>query len=380
MSIELISPVNKAIICPIKNLAKDYIDNMHRHYFCDERDYEFTGINCGIENFTNTNNYYKRVKFFISQKPVKFLFKSSSKDKMIFSLSLDKDMKNVIYKKTTTLGQIYVDNLFINKTYFWNVQVNNEKSEVRSFVLGDYIRSISCGKVLNVRDIGGKMTKFGKRVKQGIIYRGREIVDKTFVDELNSTHNENLNKTAKKKLTKLLRGGVEIDLRGKIESNYGTKSVLFNKLNNIEYIRLDEIGAYDHYFVLDKPQLFDEVKKIFEIIADLNGRTCYLHCVAGADRTGTIIFFLESILGMKYVDMICDYEYTTFCKDYRNHYNPIPSFRKYMRFPEFYEEIMKYSNEHNLGNDIQTIIEHFLVKKVGLSKETIGKIRESLLE
>lgn len=380
MAIKILSPKNNAVLCPVKELAKEYLDSMHNHYFNDERDYKFSGINCGLEKFTSINDYYKRVDFFVSQVPVIIQFSSDEKGKFTLILSLDNEFKNIVLKRITSKREFKLENLLINKTYYWMISSDLSKTEVHSFILDDYIRSIACGTLFNFRDIGGKMTKYGKRVKQGCVYRGREIVTQTHKDGLGNIHRKSLSKSGQVKFLKILNNGIELDFRGKIESNYLVESPANYGNKRIGYQRFDEIGAYDHYFVLEKQELFDEVKQIFELIADSNEKPVYLHCAAGADRTGSICFLLESILGMKYIDMICDYEYTTFCKDYRNHFDPIPSYEAFVRFKQMYEEIEKYIVKYHLKNDISVVIEHLLINRFNIKKETIDKIRDNLLE
>lgn len=42
------------------------------------------------------------------------------------------------------------------------------------------------------------------------------------------------------------------------------------------------------------------------------GRNIYFHCAKGADRTGTLAFLLEGLLGVKESDIAKDYELTSF--------------------------------------------------------------------
>ena len=54
--------------------------------------------------------------------------------------------------------------------------------------------------------------------------------------------------------------------------------------------------------------------KIFNAIANCDNEPCMLHCTYGADRTGIVTFFLESLLGMSQLDMTKDYLWTQFTK------------------------------------------------------------------
>lgn len=42
------------------------------------------------------------------------------------------------------------------------------------------------------------------------------------------------------------------------------------------------------------------------------GKAVYLHCVGGADRTGTLAFLIEALVGVSESDLSKDYELTSF--------------------------------------------------------------------
>ena len=46
----------------------------------------------------------------------------------------------------------------------------------------------------------------------------------------------------------------------------------------------------------------DEYKQIFSIIANADEKPVYLHCTAGADRTGIVTFMLLTVCGADYKD------------------------------------------------------------------------------
>lgn len=54
-------------------------------------------------------------------------------------------------------------------------------------------------------------------------------------------------------------------------------------------------------------------KAIRSIIGWLSeGKSVYLHCVGGADRTGTLAFLIEALVGVSESDLSKDYELTSF--------------------------------------------------------------------
>ena len=51
-------------------------------------------------------------------------------------------------------------------------------------------------------------------------------------------------------------------------------------------------------------------EKIFDYVK--NNKPCFYHCAIGADRTGTLSFMLEALLGVSSSDIDKDYEITSF--------------------------------------------------------------------
>jgi len=96
---------------------------------------------------------------------------------------------------------------------------------------------------------------------------------------------------------------LEIDFRTPGEAQYdGTTSVIPGA--RLEYYT---ISAYSDIFTYG-----DNVAKIFKELANVNNYPVYMHCTGGADRTGTISFLLNALLGVGYNELIQDYEFTTF--------------------------------------------------------------------
>ena len=76
---------------------------------------------------------------------------------------------------TTARSSYDVYNLKIDTKYYWCVQKNGRRSEVYSFTTKNIVpRFIRIGGNSNVRDMGGYNLEGGGRIRQGIIYRGRD--------------------------------------------------------------------------------------------------------------------------------------------------------------------------------------------------------------
>ena len=275
----------------------------------------------------------------------------------------------------TALRTVNVDNLFVNTQYFWQVQVGSVSSEIGSFTTGDYPRWVTARPMYNVRDMGGYMTVSGKRVKQGLVYRGGEITNSTWQEHL-LTNAE----SSKKAFRNVMNIGVELDLRGPSDIGDGYNACAFAENGDIEYVQL-AIKSYEQTFT----QTRSNVAPIFEILKDADKKPVYYHCYGGADRTGTIGFLLNGLLGVSYTDLVIDFELTSYSSINNEHIrNHIPGHQhQYDRWPKLIEQLQTdttggYSYDANLP--LYENIENFLVKACSVPQETINTIRNIMLE
>ena len=144
---------------------------------------------------------------------------------------------------TTKENSVRVKNLLVNKIYYWKVIAGDEESSVGEFTTGDYPRWIDARPMFNVRDMGGYMTDSGKRVKQGLIFRGGEIVKQAWNEHL-VTYSEASKKAFRETMDMV--NGVELDLRktdGQENEQGRYTSCAFAENNDIEFLPLP-IGSY----------------------------------------------------------------------------------------------------------------------------------------
>jgi protein tyrosine/serine phosphatase len=101
-------------------------------------------------------------------------------------------------------------------------------------------------------------------------------------------------------LLKLLKINTDIDLRGEEE-------VRKPALENVSYIN----APIQPYGNILEEQYQPSYRKIFQVFADPSAYPVIVHCWGGADRTGTVIFLLEALLGVEKKWLILDYELTS---------------------------------------------------------------------
>lgn len=189
-------------------------------------------------------------------------------------------------------SSLELENLIPDKRYFWKVKVtdasgNRNFSEVYDFKTEGHVRALKLDGVSNARDLGGAVTKDGKTIKYGVLFRsanGDAITDR--------------GKAAVKKL------GIktDLDLRGAVaeKSPFGddVKLIIIN-------------GAY--YFGNDTGiQGSEEYRNAFrdelKACANPDNYPMLFHCAIGRDRTGTLSFILQALCGVEKDDLIREYE------------------------------------------------------------------------
>ena len=277
-------------------------------------------------------------------------------------------------------GKVSLENLFRSTIYEWQVVSvdSGKKSKVETFETGDYVRFLNVGKIPNFRDNGGWTTVDGKRVKQGLVYRGFELNGK----KLKNGHAQNVfgdEDPAKDIFVKDLGIRAEIDLRSDDEADNKENICTMNKEgvteNDPEFVKYERIKVGSYATGLKENTA--QYKTIFEdYLANADQKPVYYHCYGGADRTGTIGFMLGAILGMSYSDLIIDYEATTFSNNLKEHDRDSD---QYTHFPAMLEEIQSWEF-YDANKTLKEVIETYLIQKCNVSGEKIEKIREIMLE
>ena len=273
-------------------------------------------------------------------------------------------------------------NLFVNTKYYWKVVTDQEESDVASFETEDYPRWISARPLYNVRDNGGYMTSSGKRVKQGLVFRGGEITTSTM-----SGHYNTIGDVADKErenfkvFRDVMNIGVELDLRGASDISDGYKACAFSDEDHPIDYKQYAIKSYEQTFT----QTRNMVAPIFEILKEADKKPVYYHCFGGADRTGTLGFLLNGVLGVSYTDLVIDFELTSYSSINNEHIrNHISGHQhQYDRWPALINQIQTDTTggyAYDANASLEDNIENFLVKACSVPQATIDTIRDIMLE
>ena len=291
----------------------------------------------------------------------------------------------------TTDTSVAIKNLLVNQKYYYQVKVGDAASKVANFTTGDYPRWIDARPMFNVRDAGGYMTSSGQRIKQGLIYRGGEINNKTgwygsqrYRDDTGNTQARDghiVSQTdASKKAFREDMGmvnGLEIDLRSSSETNGypATSNVCNFAVNNDISYKMLSISSYHKGMQQNTAQ----IKSLFEAFAQADQHPVYYHCYGGADRTGVVGFMLGAVLGMSYTDLVIDFELTSYSS------NPSRNYRSHLRngpWNEWPGMVTYLKNDLGWGTTktIKQGMEDYLKSKCNISQTTIDKVRSVMLE
>ena len=242
--------------------------------------------------------------------------------------------------KTRAFGwELPCANLEIGRTYYWKVWSNvacrrfphgstmyakcpycNGRravaSDVASFSTEDlpprWIRLN--GKVSNVRDLGGWKTLDGRRLKQGMVFRGQGLNDGSVNGERPGASRMTVEDA--KYLKDVLGIKTVLDLRTDLEAGGMTESPLGPGVKLVHraspayqglFVAEDKAGGFNRHLCPDARKAMAEN---FRVFCDRENYPIYFHCAGGADRTGSLAYVLTGVLGVSRHDVEVDWEST----------------------------------------------------------------------
>ena len=242
-------------------------------------------------------------------------------------------------------GSYRVYNLMLGETVWWRggttlaeAQANPIHS-VTTATQGP--RNLYIDGVTNVRDIGGYASSLvaGGRIRQGLYYRGAKL--------------DSITDAGKAEMVRL---GIrqEIDLR----DAYQCRGPY---VDGIQYTAVSiPSGTESRRF----EEFANEYKAIFELIAKADENPVYLHCTAGADRTGICTFILLTLCGADYDDIARDYLFTNFSTQ-GSRFNNFTT-----EFKQWWSKLDGFAGETKAEK-----AKAWLISK-GVSADTVERIRE----
>lgn len=244
-------------------------------------------------------------------------------------------------------------NLVPGQTYYYKVTatIDGNTTEIvsSSFTTSGQLRQIKAEGGANIRDLGGWNTASGKPIRYGLIYRGAEW---------NGKYNLTPEGIA---AIRAIGIKAELDLRSSNEALYIDKSPVGE---DVTYIRIHNEDYYESGIQNRKDLYKKNLQFVFNCMK--NNRPLFFHCHIGADRTGTLAFLLEGLLGVSESDLYKEYELTSF------------SYLDTERHKENIDGLLEYINTL----DGETLTDKFYTychKELGFSAKEIADFRMKML-
>lgn len=200
---------------------------------------------------------------------------------------------------TTSGTSVSVVNLEVGVGYTWTVKDSSGSAEATFYTRPEPPRLIKSGTMQMMRDQGGWIGLEGRRIRQGLIFRG------------GPADNGTPDQAARDFFYDVIGLKNEIDLRGSSEwTSTSTKGYMFDPTEKIVTFNHWEITYNKLYTASDiksdtKAQNF---KKVFQLLFDPTKLPAYFHCRVGRDRTGTVAGLVLAVLGVSEDDIVRDYQ------------------------------------------------------------------------
>ncbi len=265
------------------------------------------------------------------------------------------DAQRTVLNRSDTTATIY--NLTPARTYYYKVSGTDNGGLSVNVASGQFlttgrVRMIQAPSLSNVRDLGGWSTTDGHTVQYGLLYRG---------DEMNNLHTIS---TADITTLRNLGIAADLDLRTDDEAADITASPLGT---DIDYRRVNN----SVYYVKGITAAIPNYKKDFDfILQELKaGQPVYIHCIYGVDRTGTLCFLLEGLLGLSESDLYKEYELSVFA------YYPAAG---NARDKSWLTDCMNYIKTFN-GFTLQAQFIDYWHRHVGISYDDLNTFRNLML-
>lgn len=256
---------------------------------------------------------------------------------------------------------IEIYHLYNGKIYHYRFIEEGEKGvntyDSSFIILPKAPRLIYADGVCNVRDAGGWQTEDGRRLKQGLVYRGSEL-------NLVANHGLDLTEEGRKTLRDELKIRTDLDLRRDDELGGITQSPIGE---NVTYVHESILG----YVSIFKEECKAPLQRIFKSFTRPETYPIYIHCWGGADRTGTLVALLQAAMGVGYESVTRDYEITTFSRF---------GVRGRCSNEFIYDNIFKHLEENYPAPTLRERVRKYLKQDLDLTDEDLKAMEAILLE
>jgi len=265
-----------------------------------------------FEDYMSVSAYADGTAELSRPEPVTLQWSGYSAGEYSVKLSESPDMSGAsVY--TVSEQKIDVYNLKIANKYYWQVECGEVRSEVGSFSTADSgARNLFVDGVTNVRDVGGWITSSGKRMAQGLLFRGARLnvsdPDDNAYQSITKYIRE-ITDIGAQTFTKTLGIKAEVDFRLTTRNGFPSDMSPSSPAgNSVDYIALPLNGSK----AFTEPASQENIKAFFEYLAVKDNYPVYFHCNIGTDRTGLIAYLIQGLCGVDEQLMLTDYYFSDF--------------------------------------------------------------------
>ena len=328
-----------------------------------------------------------------------------------FTVQVCRDDGLPVLTKEVRETYVTVDNLEIGRGYSWTVYAR-AGGRVLAKSTGSFVtdptppRLIRVDGVANVRDLGGRVGLGGRKIRQGLVFRSAGLNENPaaiafLTPEMSKVEFDAgtlTNRTCWQAghMAKIFRGEWDANdwhlvptayaARGAQALTEAGRATMLESLGvrtDLDLRGTDEVAGMKGsplgdgvkwvnvkmtaYGGLAKPEGRRLVKQCFDVFLDKTNYPIDFHCIGGQDRTGTLAFLLEAVLGVDDEELNRDWECSGFT-------NPGAWFCHNRLFNQIYDVIGKCP-----GADTREKTEAYL-RECGLVDEDFASLRAILLE
>ena len=296
LSIAIVTPKDETIVPTLRDGQKAYLEERR------------------TERFIRMDNPADRAKLLqigATQKPLKLEW--SGETNAVYELTVAADGGAVENFSLTNRTTAYVTNLELGRAYRWTVrQAGTEDSATGTFTTeSEPPRLLRAGGVSNFRDLGGWKTADGKTVRENMIFRSAGLrssskMKGSFFRRTVELGSRRVTKDGIATLNRDFKIKTDLELRTPQETAGMTGTVLGEGVQwkNVSF------AAYD--LIDNTVRGREPFAKIFEIFTKEENYPILMHCSGGRDRTGTLAFLLNGLLGVGEDDLCRDWESSVF--------------------------------------------------------------------
>lgn len=365
--VEIVSPSNGEIVPLLNELQKSVAATPSP----DVRERYLAGYKTGaLKKVASAQNEFLEGKedcVWRQSLPVSFVWRTTKGERGPWTLSVatkaDFSDGHAVMVPAESAGFVWTNaNLMAGVAYRWRVTAAGGECAEADFRTEDALpRLIGIeGRVANIRDLGGYRTDDGRRVRQGLVYRGQGLND----NSMDGKKQGKLRLTSADRdyLTKTLGIRTDLDLRSRRETAGMTASPMGASVRFIN-------RASPDYAAIFKPSGMKTMADNFRVFCNRENYPIYFHCIAGASRTGSLAYVLNGLLGVPKRQIEIDWEFT--------YYPDVPDGEKERRGLRHFD--VGFGAYGQPGDSLSKRIELYLLD-CGVTEKEIASFRSVMLE